>query len=121
VPPRLRARRRDTPGDRVGKPLRTRLGRPRGHVLPARGDGGYDVQKYTLKLDYDPATDRLVGKATIVADATQGLKSFNLDLRDFLTVTSIRTGTKQGFKMEAAEWSHSGQELTVFPRGPTCG
>ena len=84
--------------------------------FPLAGNGGYDVQKYTLKLDYDPATDRLVGTATIVAEATHGLKSFNLDLRDFLTVTSIRTGTKQGFKMEAAEWAHSGQELTVFPR-----
>jgi aminopeptidase N len=84
--------------------------------FPLAGNGGYDVEKYTLKLDYDPATDRLVGTATIVAEATHGLKSFNLDLRDFLTVTSIRTGTKQGFKMEAAEWSHSGQELTVFPR-----
>jgi aminopeptidase N len=84
--------------------------------FPLAGNGGYDVQKYTLQLDYDPATDRLVGTATIVAEATQGLKSFNLDLRDFLTVTSIKTGTKQGFKMEEAEWSHVGQELTVFPR-----
>ena len=33
-----------------------------------------------------------------------------------MTVTSIKTGTKQGFKMEAAEWSRSGQELTVYPR-----
>ena len=84
--------------------------------FPLAGNGGYDVQKYTLKLDYDPATDRLVGTATIVAEATQGLKSFNLDLREFMTVTSIKTGTKQGFKMEAAEWSRSGQELTVYPR-----
>jgi aminopeptidase N len=84
--------------------------------FPLAGNGGYDVQKYTLEIDYDPATDRLVGKATIVAEATQGLKSFNLDLRDFLTVTSVKTGTKQGFRMEAAEWTHSGQELTVFPR-----
>jgi aminopeptidase N len=84
--------------------------------FPLAGNGGYDVQSYKLALDFDPATDRLVGKATIVAEATHGLKSFNLDLRDFLTVTSIQTGTKQGFKMQAAEWSHSGQELTVFPR-----
>ena len=84
--------------------------------FPLAGNGGYDVQKYTLKLDYDPATDRLVGTATIVAEATHGLKSFNLDLREFMTVTSIKTGTKQGFKMEAAEWSRSGQELTVYPR-----
>jgi aminopeptidase N len=84
--------------------------------FPLAGNGGYDVQSYKLELDFDPATDRLVGKATIVAEATHGLKSFNLDLRDFLTVTSIQTGTKKGFRMQAAEWSHSGQELTVFPR-----
>jgi aminopeptidase N len=84
--------------------------------FPLAGNGGYDVQSYDLVLDFDPATDRLVGKATIVAEATHGLKSFNLDLRDFLTVTSIQTGTKKGFRMQAAEWSHSGQELTVFPR-----
>ena len=84
--------------------------------FPLAGNGGYDVQKYTLKLDYDPGTDRLVGTATIVAEATHGLKSFNLDLREFMAVTSIKTGTKQGFKMEAAEWSRSGQELTVYPR-----
>ena len=100
---------RFTPGsDGLGDPF-----------FPLAGNGGYDVQKYTLKLDYDPATDRLVGTATIVAEATQGLKSFNLDLREFITVTSIKTGTKQGFKMEAAEWSRSGQELTVFPRERT--
>jgi aminopeptidase N len=84
--------------------------------FPLAGNGGYDVQSYDLEIDYDPATDMLAGKATIVAEATHGLKSFNLDLRDFLTVTSIETGTKKGFRMQAAEWSHSGQELTVFPR-----
>ena len=26
--------------------------------FPLAGNGGYDVQKYTLKIDYDPATDR---------------------------------------------------------------
>jgi hypothetical protein len=32
---------------------------------PLYGNGGYDVAHYLLKLSYDPATDRLVGVATI--------------------------------------------------------
>ena len=84
--------------------------------FPNAGNGGYDVRHYTLDLDFDPATDRLVGKATIVAESTQGLKTFNLDLRQFLAVKSIEVGTKQGFKMKPAEWSRDGQELVVSPR-----
>jgi aminopeptidase N len=84
--------------------------------FPNAGNGGYDAQHYTLDLDYDPATHRLVGTATIVAESTQGLKTFNLDLREFLSVTSIETGTKKGFKMQPAEWWRDGQELTVSPR-----
>ena len=43
--------------------------------FPNAGNGGYDVRHYTLDLDYDPATHRLVGTATIVAESTQGLKT----------------------------------------------
>ncbi len=84
--------------------------------FPNAGNGGYDVRHYALDIDFDPATDLLVGKVTIVAEATQGLKTFNLDLREFLAVSSIEVGTKKGFKMEPAEWSRDGQELTVSPR-----
>ena len=84
--------------------------------FPNAGNGGYDVKHYALDLDFDPATDQLVGKATIVAESTQGLKTFNLDLRQFLAVKSIEVGTKQGFKMKPAEWSRDGQELVVSPR-----
>jgi hypothetical protein len=45
---------------------------------PLYGNGGYDVQHYLLKVSYDPATDRLVGVATISARATQSLCRFNL-------------------------------------------
>jgi hypothetical protein len=34
---------------------------------PLYGNGGYDVQHYLLKIRYNPATDRLVGVATITA------------------------------------------------------
>ena len=45
---------------------------------------------YLLKVSYDPATDRLVGVATISARATQNLSRFNLDFLG-MTVRSIRS------------------------------
>ena len=84
--------------------------------FPNAGNGGYDVEQYTLDLDFDPATDVLTGKATIVAEATQGLKTFNLDLREFLAVSSIYVGGKKGFKMERAAFTRDGQELVIEPR-----
>jgi aminopeptidase N len=84
--------------------------------FPFAGNGGYDVQTYDLEIDFDPATDMLAGKAVIVAEATQDLSSFNLDLRQFLAVSSVEVGTKKGHKMKPADWSRDGQELTVSPR-----
>jgi aminopeptidase N len=84
--------------------------------FPSAGNGGYDVSSYKLDLDYDPTTDVLVGKATIVAESTQGLKTFNLDLRQFLAVSRIEVGGKNGYKMELAEWTRDGQELIIEPR-----
>ena len=40
---------------------------------PLYGNGGYDVKHYLLKVSYSPATDRLVGVATISARATESL------------------------------------------------
>ncbi|MBQ0904819.1 M1 family metallopeptidase [Micromonospora sp. U21] len=48
--------------------------------VPGSGNGGYDVTHYGLGVRYDPATDRLTGRATITATATQDLSRFNLDL-----------------------------------------
>jgi hypothetical protein len=49
--------------------------------FPLAGNGGYDVSHYSLRLDYDVASRRLVGSATISATATQDLSRFDLDLR----------------------------------------
>ena len=48
---------------------------------PLYGNGGYDVAHYLLKISYNPATDRLVGVATISARATETLCRFNLDFQ----------------------------------------
>jgi aminopeptidase N len=75
---------------------------------PTYGNGGYDVSRYKLKVGYDPATDVLNGKATVLASSTQRLCSFNLDFVG-MDVKRIKVnGDRAGF-------SRSGQELTVVP------
>ncbi|MGV9778897.1 M1 family metallopeptidase [Streptosporangium sp. NPDC003464] len=49
--------------------------------FPTDGNGGYDVDRYRLKLAYDPAAKHLSGVVGIEARATQDLSRFNLDLR----------------------------------------
>jgi aminopeptidase N len=76
---------------------------------PTYGNGGYDVGRYKLKVAYDPATDRLDGKATVLARSTQRLCSFNFDFVG-MDVHRIKVNG------DRAGWSRSGQELTVVPR-----
>ena len=77
--------------------------------FPLDGNGGYDVGHYLLDVAYDPDTDVLSGVATIRAEATQNLSSFNLDL-DGLTVRSVTVDGRR------ARWSRDEAELTVTPR-----
>jgi aminopeptidase N len=79
--------------------------------FPLAGNGGYDVRHYSLDIDYDFASDRLAGRTRVVARATQNLRRFNLDLRDFLTVWSVRVNGRR-----AAYSQHSVQELSIDPR-----
>ncbi|MCM0675669.1 M1 family peptidase [Micromonospora phytophila] len=76
--------------------------------FPTYGNGGYDVDQYTVKVRYDPATDRLSGTTTLRAAATADLSTFNLDLAG-LTVRSV---TVDG---APAKHSRKGDELTVTP------
>ena len=76
---------------------------------PTYGNGGYDVGRYKLKAAYDPATDRLDGKATLLARSTQRLCSFNLDFVGM----NLRRIQVNG---ERAGWSRTDHELTVVPR-----
>src|SRR5262245_40409555 len=58
-------------------------------LLPQLGNGGYDVEHYRIKLDYDPAANRFDSATTkIVATATQRLREFSLDFQD-LDVSSV--------------------------------
>ena len=75
------------------------------------GNGGYDVQHYSLDLDYDPATEILDASAEIELVAEQDLERFNLDLRDWFAVSQV---TVDGI---AAAYVHEDvQELVISPR-----
>ena len=77
---------------------------------PLYGNGGYDVAHYLLKISYNPATDRLVGVATISARATGTLCRFNLDFQGMTVRSVVVDGRK-------ARWARSqDHELTVTPR-----
>jgi aminopeptidase N len=90
---------------RVFKPGAAGIGDP---YFPTYGNGGYDVGRYTLKVRYDPAKDRLTGTTTVQATATMDLSSFNLDLAG-LTVRSV---TVDG---APAGHARKGDELVITP------
>jgi aminopeptidase N len=88
--------------------------------LPLAGNGGIDVQHYSLDLEYTPPTDptvppdllhgQLEGVATITLRATQDLRSFNLDLRGLTATSVVVDGKSTDFAQE------DGNELVVRPR-----
>ena len=89
----------------VGKPGAPGVGDP---YYPGLGNGGYDVEHYTLDLTWLADEGTLQGVATIEATATQDLSSFNLDLSGL----EVRSATVAG---EDADVEHEGRELVVEP------
>ncbi|HKE13364.1 MAG TPA: M1 family metallopeptidase [Kofleriaceae bacterium] len=92
-------------GDCQGTPGAAGIGDP---YFPGSGNGGYDVDSYHLRVTYDPATDELEGEATVVANATQDLSRFDMDL-DGLTVDAIEV------EHAGATWTREGGELVITP------
>jgi aminopeptidase N len=78
--------------------------------FPSAGNGGYDARHYSLRLRYDQAAGLLSGRALLYARATESLYRFNLDLRDFLSVSRVTVDGRP------ASFSHTGQELAITPR-----
>jgi aminopeptidase N len=76
--------------------------------FPGLGNGGYDVEHYTLDLTWRADEGELDGVTTIEATATQDLSRFSLDLSG-LTVRSV---TVDG---EPAPFDHDDRELLVAP------
>ena len=59
---------------------------------PQAGNSGYDVTKYQIVINWDPATQSITGTTTISARATQQLNSFYFDLAlqtDKVTVNGV--------------------------------
>jgi aminopeptidase N len=80
-------------------------------LYPNFGNGGYDVQHYTLDLSITPASGNIDGITTIDARATQDLSSFNLDLIGLQVESTIVNGA-------GATFTRNGQELTITPDHP---
>ena len=78
---------------------------------PKLGNPGYDVLHYDIDLDVEPSANTISALTAITAQATEDLAEFNLDLSG-LEVHSV---TVDGVD---AEFSRSGQELTVEPASP---
>jgi aminopeptidase N len=78
---------------------------------PGLGNGGYDVQNYTISLDVEPITNTLNGSATLYAKSTERLSSFNLDFHA-LTVDSVLVDNNP------AEFSRDGDEMMITPSKP---
>ncbi|MCB0063700.1 MAG: M1 family metallopeptidase [Caldilineaceae bacterium] len=80
-------------------------------LYPLLGNGGYDVQHYTIALTVDVDTNTISGTTTISATALADLAGFNLD---FWGLT-LGTVTVDG---EVATTTRDGQELTITPATP---
>jgi aminopeptidase N len=79
--------------------------------FPLAGNGGYDVGHYSLTIDYDQPANVLTGRAVIRATATENLRRFDLDLRDFYSVSKVKVdGTSVSFTQR------DGQELVITPQ-----
>ncbi len=77
---------------------------------PLDGNGGYRVRHYGLAIRYNPATDRLIGRARIKAVARKNLSRFNLDLTG-LNLSSISVDDA------GASWRRRrGHELVITPK-----
>ncbi|MEU1201943.1 M1 family metallopeptidase [Streptomyces sp. NPDC005813] len=89
-----------TPGaDGIGDPY-----------FPQLGNGGFDARHYDLDVAYNPDTDRLDGRTTITARATQSLSAFDLDLQK-LDVTKVEVNGRR------ADFTRAGDEIHITPRG----
>lgn len=75
--------------------------------FPLAGNGGYEVASYELTLDWDPGAAFLDANATIVANATEDIDAFNLDLIA-MDVTRVQVNDQE------VMFSRDGQELTIL-------
>lgn len=80
-------------------------------VFPLLGNGGYDVQHYTLDLVVNLSANQLEAVANVRAVAEQPLNALNLDLHG-LSVRAVSVNDSP------ASFARDGQELTITPTHP---
>src|SRR5690606_12284243 len=76
------------------------------------GNGGYDVQHYTLDLNYNFDTETLAGTVTIEAIADESLSAFNLDFLG-MNISNVQVNA-----LPAVDFSRQNRELTIIPALP---
>jgi aminopeptidase len=76
--------------------------------VPTHGNGGYRVASYELDLDYRVSSNRLNGKATITAVATQALSRSSFDLSG-LRVSKVSVNGRR-----AQRFTHRSGKLHVW-------
>jgi aminopeptidase N len=79
--------------------------------LPGHGNGGYRVLHYDLDLDYRVVPNRLAGRATVTAVASQSLSRLTRDLGRF-RVQDVRVDGR------AARYTHRPDKLQIRPERP---
>lgn len=76
--------------------------------FPGIGNGGYDVQHYTIDVSTDMKSEAIAATVTIEATATQDLSTFDLDFLGFEISALDVNGT-------SADFSRAGSELVITP------
>ncbi|MEV8378665.1 M1 family metallopeptidase [Kribbella sp. NPDC056861] len=89
-----------------GEPGEDTAGDP---YVPSHGNGGYQVDSYELDLDYRVNSNRLSGKATITAVATQALSRVSLDLVGLRVAKVLVNGRRAG------RYAHRNGKLHIWP------
>jgi hypothetical protein len=88
---------------------------------PGLGNGGYDVDHYTLELEVDPVGSELDGHATLRARALDELASFSLDLYGLDVENVLVDGKEAHFERPEPAPAPDGKpgvpsELVIRPR-----
>ncbi|MFC6010115.1 M1 family metallopeptidase [Nocardia lasii] len=79
--------------------------------LPQNGNRGYRVSRYELELGYKPASNRLAGRAVIIAVTTAAQPRFTLDLSQALTVSKVLVNGSK-----AVKFTHQQGKLALTPQ-----
>ncbi|MBK8020501.1 MAG: M1 family metallopeptidase [Chloroflexi bacterium] len=76
--------------------------------FPNLGNGGYDVQHYTIDLRFDVLNNQVEGSTTVEAQALHDLSRFNLDFQK-IDVEAVQVDDTD------AAFEHIGGELIITP------